>query len=216
VFSFADANFVVLAFSSLFSVINPIEAAPLFVSLTRGMESRRKELAFRASIAAALILVVFALAGGAIFSFFGITLPAFQIAGGILFTSIGLSTLRFDDRAERAEEAEEADSASKADPSIVPLGMPLIAGPGAISTVMVLVGQARDGGHRAALAIAIAANILLTLLILLAAPILVRRIGATGQRIVSKIMGLITAVIGVQFVLNGVETVALAILKSGR
>ena len=162
-FSFADANFVVLAFSSLFSVINPIEAAPLFVSLTRGMESRRKELAFRASIAAALILAVFALAGGAIFSFFGITLPAFQIAGGILFTSIGLSTLRFDDRAERAEEAEEADSASKADPSIVPLGMPLIAGPGAISTVMVLVGQARDGGHRAALAIAIAANILLTL-----------------------------------------------------
>jgi multiple antibiotic resistance protein len=216
VFSFADANFVVLAFSSLFSVINPIEAAPLFVSLTRGMESRRKELAFRASLAAALILAVFALAGGAIFSFFGITLPAFQIAGGILFTSIGLSTLRFDDRAERAEEAEEADSASKADPSIVPLGMPLIAGPGAISTVMVLVGQARDGGHRTALAIAIVANILLTLIILLAAPVLVRRIGATGQRIVSKIMGLITAVIGVQFVLNGVETVALAILKAGR
>jgi len=216
VFSFADANFVVLAFSSLFSVINPIEAAPLFVSLTRGMESRRKELAFRASLAAALILAVFALAGGAIFSFFGITLPAFQIAGGILFTSIGLSTLRFDDRAERAEEAEEADSASKADPSIVPLGMPLIAGPGAISTVMVLVGQARDGGHRTALAIAIAANIFLTLVMLLAAPWIVSRIGETGQRIISKIMGLITAVIGVQFVLNGVESVALSILRASR
>ena len=102
------------------------------------------------------------------------------------------------------------------DPSIVPLGMPLIAGPGAISTVMVLVGQARDAGHRAALAVAIAANILLTLLILLAAPRLVARIGETGQRIVSKIMGLITAVIGVQFILNGVETVALAILRAAR
>ena len=79
---------------------------------------------------------------------------------------------------------------------------------------MVLVGQARDGGHRIALAVAIAANILLTLVILLAAPALVRRIGPTGQRIVSKIMGLITAVIGVQFVLNGVEAVALAILKA--
>jgi multiple antibiotic resistance protein len=207
-FSSADAKFVVLAFSSLFSVINPIEAAPIFVSLTRGAPNERRRIAFRASLAAALILGLFALTGGAIFGFFGITLPAFQIAGGILFTSMGLATLRHDDRPDRA------DVPSRADPSVVPLGMPLIAGPGAISTVMVLVGQARDGGHRMALALAIAANILLTLLILLAAPVFVARIGETGQRIVSKIMGLITAVIGVQFVLNGVETVARDILRA--
>jgi multiple antibiotic resistance protein len=210
-FSSADAKFVVLAFSSLFSVINPIEAAPIFVSLTAGAPNDRRRMAIRASSAAALILAVFALTGGAIFSAFGITLPAFQIAGGILFTTMGLTTLRDDDhRPERTAAVETRD------PSIVPLGMPLIAGPGAISTVMVLVGQARDGGHRTALAIAIAANILLTLLILLAAPGLVARIGQTGQRIVSKVMGLITTVIGVQFVLNGVETVALAILKAAR
>jgi multiple antibiotic resistance protein len=209
-FSSADAKFVVLAFSSLFSVINPIEAAPIFVSLTAGEPQHRRRMAVRASMAAAIILALFALTGGAIFSAFGITLPAFQIAGGILFTSMGLTTLREDERHERATGVVTRD------PSIVPLGMPLIAGPGAISTVMVLVGQARDGGHRMALAIAIAANILLTLLILLAAPRLVARIGETGQRIVSKIMGLITAVIGVQFILNGVETVALAILKAGR
>jgi MarC family membrane protein len=207
-FSSADAKFVVLAFSSLFSVINPIEAAPIFVSLTQAMPDDRRRIAFRASLAAAVILALFALTGGAIFGLFGITLPAFQIAGGILFTTMGLTTLRHDDRPDRA------DVRSKADPSIVPLGMPLIAGPGAISTVMVLVGQARDGGHRMALALAIAANVLLTLVILLAAPAIVGRIGETGQRIVSKIMGLITAVIGVQFVLNGVETVALAILKA--
>jgi multiple antibiotic resistance protein len=211
VFSSADAKFVVLAFSSLFSVINPIEAAPIFVAMTRGMEDRRRILAIRASMAAALILAIFALTGGAIFAFFGITLPAFQIAGGILFTSLGLSTLREEDHVD--ERAEKTGTPSRQDPSIVPLGMPLIAGPGAISTVMVLVGQARDGGHRTALAIAIAANILLTLLFLLAAPALVRRIGPTGQRIVSKIMGLITAVIGVQFVLNGVEAVAVAVLN---
>ena len=209
-FSSADAKFVVLAFSSLFSVINPIEAAPIFVTLTAGMPGERRKMALRASTAAALILAIFALTGGAIFSAFGITLPAFQIAGGILFTIMGLTTLRDDDRPERAEVVLTRD------PSIVPLGMPLIAGPGAISTVMVLVGQARDGGHRAALALAIAANILLTLLILLAAPKLVARIGVTGQRIVSKIMGLITAVIGVQFILNGVEAVALAILRAAR
>ncbi len=209
-FSSADAKFVVLAFSSLFSVINPIEAAPIFVSLTAGAPQDRRKMALRASFAAALILAVFALTGGAIFSAFGITLPAFQIAGGILFTTMGLTTLREDHSPDRAAPVVTSD------PSIVPLGMPLIAGPGAISTVMVLVGQARDGGHRVALALAIAANILLTLVILLAAPGLVARIGETGQRIVSKIMGLITAVIGVQFVLNGVETVALAILKAGR
>ena len=209
-FSSADAKFVVLAFSSLFSVINPIEAAPIFVSLTAGMPGERRRMALRASTAAALILAVFALTGGAIFSAFGITLPAFQIAGGILCTIMGLTTLREDERPERAEVVVTRD------PSIVPLGMPLIAGPGAISTVMVLVGQARDGGHRVALALAIAGNILLTLVILLAAPKLVARIGVTGQRIVSKIMGLITAVIGVQFILNGVEAVSLAILKSAR
>lgn len=209
-FSSADAKFVVLAFSSLFSVINPIEAAPIFVSMTRGAPGERRRVAIRASLAAALILALFALTGGAIFGLFGITLPAFQIAGGILFTTMGLTTLGNDDRPDRA------DVPSRGDPSIVPLGMPLIAGPGAISTVMVLVGQARDGGHRMALALAIGANILLTLLILLAAPAIVSRIGETGQRIVSKIMGLITAVIGVQFVLNGVEAVALAILRAAR
>jgi len=210
VFSSADAKFVVLAFSSLFSVINPIEAAPLFVSLTAGAPQQRRRMAIRASTAAAIILALFALTGGAIFSAFGITLPAFQIAGGILFTSMGLRTLGEDERPERTAAVVTRD------PSIVPLGMPLIAGPGAISTVMVLVGQARDGGHRMALALAIAANIVLTLVILLAAPALVARIGETGQRIVSKIMGLITTVIGVQFILNGVETVALSILRAVR
>jgi multiple antibiotic resistance protein len=212
-FSSSDAKFVVLAFSSLFSVINPIEAAPIFVSMTAGRSAKeRRRMAFRASFAAALILAVFAATGGAIFSVFGITLPAFQIAGGILFTIMGLSTLQGDDE----HRSERAEVVTTRDPSIVPIGMPLIAGPGAISTVMVLVGQARDGGHRSALAVAIAANILLTLVLLLAAPTIVSRIGETGQRIISKIMGLITAVIGVQFVLNGVESVALSILKAAR
>ena len=211
-FSSSDAKFVVLAFSSLFSVINPIEAAPIFVSMTAGRSpGERRRMAFRACLAAAIILTLFAVTGGAIFSLFGITLPAFQIAGGILFTIMGIKTLQGDD-----ERSERGEVVASRDPSIVPIGMPLIAGPGAISTVMVLVGQARDGGHRMALAIAIAANILLTLLFLLAAPTIVSRIGETGQRIVSKIMGLIAAVIGVQFILNGVESVALSILKASR
>jgi len=209
-FSSPEGKFALLAFSTLFSVINPIEAAPIFVAMTSHEPGRRRAFAFKACVAAAVILAVFAATGGAIFAFFGITLPAFQIAGGILFTIMGLKTLQEEDH-ERA-----AGAATRSDPSIVPIGMPLIAGPGAISTVMVLVGQARDGFHRAALALAIAVNVLLTLAILLAAPWLVARIGENGQRIVSKIMGLIAAVIGVQFVLNGVEAVALAILRASR
>lgn len=212
-FSERELQFAILAFSSLFSVINPISAAPIFVGLTLGMSgAERRRTALRACLAAAAVLAVFAAAGGAIFSFFGITVPAFQIAGGMLFTIMSLREVEEGERKLRVSESH----AERDDPAIVPLGIPLITGPGAISAVMVLVGQAQDGPRRVALGGAIAVNILLTLLILLAAPAIVSRIGPTGQRIVSKIMGLITAVIGIQFVLNGVSTVLTEIIRSAR
>ncbi len=206
----AEGQFALLAFSSLFSVINPISAAPIFVAMTSGAARQRRRAAARACLAAAAVLAVFAAAGGAIFAFFGITVPAFQIAGGLIFALMSIRTL------QGGREDVPADELEKADPSVVPLGIPVIAGPGAISTVMILVGQAQDSLTRLALGGAIAVNILLTFLILLAAPAIVAWIGPTGQRIVSKIMGLITAVIGVQFVLNGVTTVSLAILRTAR
>lgn len=209
-FSSPVTQFALLAFSSLFSVINPISAAPIFVALTAGSPRERRRAALRACFAAAAVLALFAAAGGAIFTFFGITVPAFQIAGGLLFAIMSIRTL------QNGEKHVPENDADKLDPSVVPLGIPVIAGPGAISTVMVLVGQAQDGTRRLALAGAIAVNVLLTLAILLAAPAIVTRIGQTGQRIVSKIMGLITAVIGVQFVLNGVTTVFVEILRSAR
>lgn len=136
-------------------------------------------------------------------------MPAFQIAGGMLFTIMSLREVQ-GDRHIPADELENAD------PSIVPLGIPVIAGPGAISAVMVLIGQTQSAAQRVALGAAIAVNIVLTLLILLAAPAIVARIGETGQRIVSKIMGLITAVIGIQFVLNGVSSVLTDIIRAAR
>jgi len=208
-FSEREMQFAILAFSSLFSVINPISAAPIFVALTLGTSpGERRRAAVRACLAAAAVLAVFAAAGGAIFSFFGITVPAFQIAGGILFTIMSLREMQEGERVVAESHIERED------PSIVPLGIPVIAGPGAISAVMVLVGQAQDGPRRMALGLAIAVNIVLTLAILLAAPAIVSRIGTTGQRIVSKIMGLITAVIGIQFVLNGVSTVLTEIIRA--
>ena len=202
-------QFAALAFSSLFSVINPISAAPLFVALTLGMSpAERRRAAVRACLAAVAVLAVFAAAGGAIFSFFGITVPAFQIAGGMLFTLLSLREM------QEGERTVSQDHVEREDPSIVPLGIPIITGPGAISAVMVLIGQAPDPTRRTALGLAIAANIVLTLAILLAAPAIVSRIGPTGQKIVAKIMGLITAVIGIQFVLNGVSTVLTEIIRA--
>jgi multiple antibiotic resistance protein len=209
-FTTAEAQFALLAFSSLFSVINPISAAPIFVAMTSGSPTQRHRVASRACLAAGAVLAIFALAGGAIFTFFGITVPAFQIAGGLIFAFMSMRTI------QDGREEVPADELERADPSVVPLGVPIIAGPGAISTVMILIGQAQDGVRRLALGGAIAVNILLTFLILLAAPAIVSWIGATGQRVVSKIMGLITAVIGVQFVVNGVTTVFLSILKAAR
>src|SRR5262249_21821053 len=155
-------------------------------------------------------LAVFAAAGGAIFAFFGITVPAFQIAGGIIFAAMSMRTL------ESGREEIPEDDIESGDPSVVPIGIPLIAGPGAISTVMILIGPGQCGKPPPALGPAIAVNILLPFLIRVAAPAIVAGIGPTGQRVVNKVMGLITAVIGVQFVINGVSTVALSILRGPR
>ena len=203
-------EFALLAFSSLFSVINPISAAPIFVALAPGTAAERRRMALKACLAAVAILAVFAAAGGAIFAFFQITVPAFQIAGGVLFTMIALREMNDEGRQVSREDAE------KLDPSIVPLGIPVIAGPGAISAMMVLVGQAQDARHRIGLGVALGVSLALTLAILLAAPAIVEKIGKTGQRVVAKVMGLVTVVIGVQFILNGLTTVLTSIIREAR
>lgn len=205
-----DMDFGILAFSSLFSIINPISTAPIFVSMTEPVSTQRNRIAWRTSLASGLTLAIFAVAGGAIFAFFGITVPAFQIAGGILFVLMSIQTL-VNGKDDTANEEMDAS-----DPSVVPLAIPMIAGPGAISTVMVLVGQAQDYPRRIALGSAILLNIIITLLVLLASPWLVRWIGATGKKIVNKIMGLITAVIGIQFIINGATTIVIEILKAAK
>lgn len=201
-------SFAFLAFSSLFSVINPISCAPLFVSMTEAAKENRRKLAVRASLAAGITLFVFAFLGGAIFAFFGITVPAFRIAGGLLFTLMAIKSL------ENGDEVEIHDEDEREDPSIVPLGIPMIAGPGAISVVMVLIGQAEDTFRMIVIGGAILANVILTLVILLAAPSVVNRLGNTGQKVVGKVMGLITAVIGIQFMIDGLTAVYVTMVKS--
>lgn len=195
----APVDFGVLAFSSLLAMLNPLEAAPLFVASTQRHEDRRRQIAIRAATAAGIAMLVFAVGGGALFAFFGITVPAFQIAGGLLFIITGLRQLN---------GAHEEHAASTGDdPSIVPLGIPTLAGAGTLSTVMVLAGQAPTPLHKTALGLAILLNVALAMAALLLAPAVVRKLGPTGGDALGRVMGLLAAVLGVQFVINGVTAV---------
>lgn len=189
-------DFGVLAFSSLLGMLNPIAAAPVFVAMTRHMESERRRVAVRASLAALVALLVFAVAGAAVFRFFGLTVQAFQIVGGLLFLTSGLKSLNSVGGGVSAEVVE-------GDPSVVPLGIPVVAGAGSLSTVMVLSGQAREGSLQLALGLSIVAAMGATLVLLLVSPRLLSALGAKGQEVVLRLTGLLMAVIGVQFIING-------------
>lgn len=201
--------FGALCVSSLFTVIDPVGLAPVFVSMTARCDARaRRRVALRACLAALVILLIFATGGTAVLRLFGVTIEAFRIAGGILFGMIGLAMLH-----GGAMPGSGADpEAGGDDPSIVPLGIPLIGGPGAMTTVMVLTGQAESALHVGMLALAVVLVLALTWAVLSWAPILLARFGPTGVQLVTKIMGLVVLVIGVQFVIDGVVPVARAIL----
>jgi multiple antibiotic resistance protein len=153
--------------------------------------------------------VLFATIGSAIFHFFGITVPAFQIVGGLLFTMSALRELQ-------GHQHEPGCDAENDDPSVVPIGIPLIAGAGSISTTMVLAGQARSGLHQIALISAIVLAITITLLVFMGAPMIVAKLGKAGQNVLSKIMALLTAVLGVQFIINGGTAVLIQLIEKTR
>lgn len=203
-------SFGALCFSSLFTVIDPFAAAPVFASVTHKLSREAtRQVALRACAVALGVLVVFGASGAALFKLFGITIDAFRIGGGLVFLAVGLPML------VRGHEHEEAAPTS-ADPSIVPLGVPLIGGPGAITTIMLLMGQSSSALHTTALFIALALAIALTFLVLLLAPKVMSRLGAAGTQLVTKVMGLIVLVIGVQFIVDGIKPIAIEILRSAR
>ena len=200
----------ITAFVALFVVIDPIGLAPLFIALTRGAAARaRLIIGARAVAVAAALLLVFGLAGEAVLEFLGISLPAFQIAGGILLFLTALDML-FDRRTKRREDQAhtmEGDqtSAMEDDPSIFPLAMPLIAGPGAIATVILLSGQAQGDPLYIAQVMGVASAVLGVVLLLfsLATPV-ERLLGPTGINVVTRLLGMLLAALSVQFVLNGI------------
>jgi multiple antibiotic resistance protein len=199
-------SFALVSFGSLFSIVDPFAALPVFLALA-GAQPRPllNRTALRASATCFLVLTTFAVAGNFIFSFFGITLPAFKIAGGILLFGVGLEMMRGKQSDTRGTEEEKVEAEAKQDIAIIPLGLPLLSGPGAIATVMVLVGKARSWPERFGVYAAIVAVSALTFIVLRSAAIVARVLGRTGINLIGRIMGLILAATAIQFVLDGVR-----------
>ncbi|MFY9935240.1 MAG: MarC family protein [Silvibacterium sp.] len=197
-------RFSVLALSSIFFLVDPFAAIPSFIAITSGAEAkRRKRMAAKASLTCFIVLTAFAIAGRLIFRMFGITLPAFEIAGGLILLLIGIDMLEAK-RSPTQEASEEAqEGAAKEDAGIVPLGIPMLAGPGAISSVMVLVGSAPTKWQMFAIIAAIAITALASYGVLNGADRLRRLLGETGIRILVRIMGLLLMALAVQFFVNG-------------
>jgi multiple antibiotic resistance protein len=198
--------FAVLAFTSLLAIVNPLSAATVFVALSGADDARhRRRSVLTGVLTATAVLIVFAAAGTAILAFFGITTHAFKIAGGIIFFGIGSDMLQAKRSRVKATEEEEEEAASKSEIGIIPLGLPTLAGPGAITTVIALMAQAHDFPQAAIVFGAIIAVLLITGGILLVAPALLRFFGQSGLNVMTRIMGLLVMVIGVQFVIDGVR-----------
>lgn len=199
-----ETAFLITAFATLFVVIDPPGLVPLFIALTSGMTpEHRRAMAQRACIIAAGILMLFGLAGEAVLGFIGISLPAFRIAGGILLFLTALDML-FERRTQR-REGQKSDPDH--DPSVFPLATPLIAGPGAIATMILLVSQASPFGWLGTAAVLglMLGMIVTTYLFLLASPTFERWLGRTGTIVITRLLGMLLAALSVQFVIDGVR-----------
>jgi multiple antibiotic resistance protein len=203
-------RFSVLAVSSIFFLVDPLATMPTFLAITsRDTPQRRRATARKASITCCVVLCAFAVAGKFIFRMFGITLPAFEIAGGLLLLLIGIDMLqaRRTATAETSPETEEGEQ--KEDAGIVPLGIPMLAGPGAISSVMVLVAQAANAWQLEAIFGSIFITCLASYFILNGASRVRRVLGETGIRILVRIMGLLLVALAMQFFVNGLTDLGL-------
>lgn len=204
-----DSAFLITAFVTLFVIIDPIGLTPLFVALTQGMtQKRRQTIALRAILTAFFVLSLFTLFGETVLSFVGISMPAFRIAGGLLLFLTALDML-FQRRTKRREDqAEEEDHHD--DPSVFPLGIPLIAGPGSIATMILLAGQQSDLTGLAMVLGIMLAVLAIVFLLFMTATWLERALGKTGINVVTRLLGMLLSALAVQFVLDGLRAFGFA------
>ena len=201
-------NFSLVCLSSIFFTVDPLAAIPAFLAMgARGSAGENRRIARHAAWTSLWVLVVFASAGSLIFKLFGITLPAFKIAGGVLLFLLALEMMQAHRSRTQETEADLAAGETKKDFGVTPLGVPMLAGPGAVSTAMVLMGQTKLWWQTIPVFAAIGVTSIATYYVLAFAPQVEKALGETGIRILMRLMGLLLSAMAVQFVLNGISDI---------
>jgi len=202
--------FFLTAFISLFVTLDPIGNVPIFLTITpHNSEAERAAMVTRAVLVVFGVLVLFALCGNLIFRLFGVTIEAFRIVAGLLLLKIAFDMMEAKPARVRHTPEEDAEGAQRHDVAIIPLAIPLLSGPGSISNVIALTGQATKSPKVltafSLLLLAIALNALIAFISLRSATAITRLLKESGMRILTRVMGLILAAIAVQFVLTGIK-----------
>jgi multiple antibiotic resistance protein len=197
-----ELSILITSFVTLFVIVDPIGLTPLFVAMTQDMTPKQqRQIAIRAIVVAIGILFAFTLFGDAILRFAGISMPAFRVAGGILLFLTALDML-FERRAKRREDRK--DEEMRDDPSVFPLAIPLIAGPGSIATVILLAGNT-PGIEGILWTYAVVSAVMITVFaFFLTAPLIKRALGKTGINVTTRLLGMLLAALAVQFVMDGI------------
>jgi multiple antibiotic resistance protein len=201
-------SYAIVAFPSLIVIINPLMVTSVFIALTGNATPAAKRAIIRkTTLVAATILIICAVSGTLIFKFFAITIGAFQIAGGFILFSVAMGMLHA--KAPRTQQTPEemAEALGREDIAIVPLAIPMVSGPGAITTVIVLSGEARATPNIAILFLAIIVTLAIVFAMLRNAARIQKFLGPSGLNITTRLMGLVLAAVAVQFVIHGVESV---------
>ena len=204
-----ELQYLIFCLSTLFAVINPLGITPIFVAMTEKYDSEtRSKIARKGIITGSIILIVFTLLGSIIFQFYGITVEAFQIMGGVIFFRSGMRMLDAKVGRSRTTESEREEFKETDEIAISPIGVPLITGPGAITGVVILSGKAPTNFSVLVLLFSVILSMFIFYFILKAGNYIGQKIGIAGMRVIERMMGLILMVIAVQFIINGIETIA--------
>jgi multiple antibiotic resistance protein len=201
-------SFALSTVTTLLLVVDPPAAVPIFIAITASdSQDHRRRTAFRAATAAGVVLLLFGAMGAVIFQVLGVSMGAFRIAGGMLLFLLANDMLRARPSRQRTSPEEEAEGLDRPDVSIFPLAVPILAGPGATSTVMVLVSRADHTWQYFVVFGSVAVTALIAYVVLRGATQVERRLGRTGMNVLQRVMGLILAATAVQFVVEGIAGV---------
>ena len=207
-FIHSEIQFFILCLTTFFTLINPVGIAPILLVMTERFSKEEKiNIAWKGSLTAFITLIIFSILGSVIFNIFGITIEAFQIMGGIIFFRSGFRMSEAKIGRSRTTPMEREESQESDDLAITPIGIPLIAGPGAITASMLLSSQTPQLYSYATLGVSIFLVLTVVYLILRNGGLLMKALGYTGMRVIQRLMGLVLMVIAVQFVINGVMSI---------